>query len=74
RSQVQRIASLCGATLPKNLLGQIEDAGDDDEAAKIIGTEQCIAQSQGLIRNGAPGIHYYVLNRSPQIRRIVRAL
>ena len=74
RSQVQRIASLCGATLPKNLLGQIEDAGDDDEAVKVIGTEQCTAQSQGLIRNGAPGIHYYVLNRSPQIRRIVRAL
>jgi len=73
-SQIQRIASLCGAVLPPHLLADLKTAADDDEKATEIGTAQCIAQSKELLSNGAPGIHFYVLNRSPQIRRIVRAL
>ena len=72
--QIQRIASMCGAHLPLDLLERLEDAGDDDELATEIGTEQCITQSKELLAHGVPGIHFYVLNRSPQIRRIVRAL
>jgi methylenetetrahydrofolate reductase (NADPH) len=73
-SQIQRIAALCGARLPDDLLGRLEDAGDNDEMATEIGTKQCIAQSKELLDNGVPGIHFYVLNRSPQITRIVKAL
>lgn len=73
-SQIQRIASLCGAVLPPDLLAALEAAGDDDEKATAVGTEQCIAQSRELLDAGVPGIHYYVLNRSPQIRRIVGGL
>jgi methylenetetrahydrofolate reductase (NADPH) len=65
---------MCGARLPDDLLKQLEDAGEDDDAATRIGTEQCIIQSRELLDSGAPGIHYYVLNRSPQIRRIVKGL
>lgn len=72
--QIQRIAALCGAVLPGPLLEQLEDAGDDDERSTEIGTTQCIEQSADLLKNGVPGIHYYVLNRSPQIRRIIRSL
>jgi methylenetetrahydrofolate reductase (NADPH) len=72
--QIQRIASLCGAILPDDLLERLEDAGEDDEMATEIGTEQCVEQSNDLLANDAPGIHYYVLNRSPQIRRIIKAL
>jgi methylenetetrahydrofolate reductase (NADPH) len=73
-SQIQRIAALCGARLPDELLERLENAGDDDKIATEIGTEQCIAQSKELLDQGVSGIHFYVLNRSPQIRRIVRAL
>jgi methylenetetrahydrofolate reductase (NADPH) len=73
-SQIQRIASMCGARLPDDLLEQLEDAGEDDEIATRIGTEQCIVQSRELLDAGAPGIHYYVLNRSPQISRIIKGL
>jgi len=73
-SQIQRIASLCGAALPADLLSELQAAGEDDEKATEIGTAQCIEQSKELLANGAPGIHYYVLNRSPQIRRIMKAL
>ena len=73
-SQIQRIASLCGAGLPDDLLERLEDAGDDDEMATEIGTEQCIAQSNELLAYGVAGIHFYVLNRSSQIRRIMKAL
>ena len=72
--QIQRIASLCGAALPDELLEKLEDAGEDDEIATEIGTEQCIEQSVDLLKNGVPGIHFYVLNRSPQIREIVSSL
>ena len=72
--QIQRIAFMCGAILPEPLLSDLEDAGEDDERSTEIGTEQCIKQSSDLLANGAPGIHYYVLNRSPQIRRIVTSL
>ena len=73
-SQIQRIASLCGAVLPDDLLRKLQDTGEDDENATAIGTEQCVSQSETLLKEGVPGIHYYVLNRSPQIRRIVRSL
>lgn len=73
-SQIQRIASLCGARLPDDLLKRLEDAGDDDEMATEIGRQQCIAQSNALLAYGVAGIHFYVLNRSSQIRRIMKAL
>ncbi len=73
-NQIQRIASMCGAHLPNDLLEQLEDAGEDDDAVTRIGTEHCIIQSRELLDAGVPGIHYYVLNRSSQIRRIVKGL
>ncbi len=72
--QIQRIASLCGAHLPDPLLEKLEDAGEDDKLATEIGTEQCIEQSNALLASGVTGIHYYVLNRSSQIHRVIRGI
>lgn len=71
-SQIKRIASLCGAKLPGEFLGQLEACGDDKDAQFEIGVEQASAQTQSLIDGGVPGIHYYVLNKSEATSRVLK--
>lgn len=70
-AQVQRITSLCGAKLPGPLLTQLEACGDDPAAQVRVGVEHCSRQCEGLIKEGVPGIHFYVLNRSDATRSIL---
>jgi methylenetetrahydrofolate reductase (NADPH) len=72
--QIQRITSMCGSSIPPDLQRELDAAADDDEKANEIGIRQCIRQAQELIRWGAPGIHFYVLNKSTCIRQIMEAL
>lgn len=72
--QIQRITSMCGSSIPQDLQRELDAAGNDDEKANEIGIRQCIRQAQDLIRLGAPGIHFYVLNKSTCIRQIMEAL
>lgn len=73
-NQIQRITSMCGSSIPPDLQRELNDAADNDEKANEIGVRQCIRQAQDLIRRGAPGIHFYVLNKSACIRQIMEAL
>lgn len=72
--QIERITSMCGATIPHGLKKKLEACGDDDEKARSIGIAQCIGQSKELIECGAPGIHFYVLNKSEHMKEIISAL
>jgi len=63
-AQIQRITSLCGAKLPADFVRRLEAAGDDAGAQFEIGVEFATRQTQDLVNAGAPGIHFYVLNRS----------
>lgn len=72
--QIVRITRMCGATLPAGLQEELEAAREDDAAAQAIGVRQCIAQAQDLLDHGAPGIHFYVLNRANQMARIMEAV
>lgn len=61
--QIQRITSLCGANLPKQLvasLDQLESAEDQHR----VGVEFATSQVQSLIDEKVPGVHFYVLNKS----------
>ncbi len=71
-SQIKRIASLCGAKLPKDFLSQLEACGEDGAAQFEVGVEQATVQTQGLVDNGVPGIHYYVLNKSEAASRVLK--
>lgn len=71
--QVERITVLCGASLPASLVGALKKS-DEVEAQIEVGTEHAIRQSESLVRNGAPGIHYYVLNRCDVIGSVLSAL
>jgi methylenetetrahydrofolate reductase (NADPH) len=72
--QVQRITSMCGSKIPAKLQAELEAAGDDDDHAEEVGIRQCVAQATELLRCGVPGIHFYVLNKSRHMRRIMTQL
>jgi len=63
-TNLQRIASLSpGTTIPRELQSALHDA-EDDEAALRAGVRFAAAQCRALLAEGAPGIHFYTLNRS----------
>ncbi|HUO56805.1 MAG TPA: methylenetetrahydrofolate reductase [NAD(P)H] [bacterium] len=73
-AQIQKICGLCGATLPQGLRDQLEPAKDDKEKVAQIGMEWAVKQCEDLLKGGAPGIHFYVLNRSQYVRAVVEKL
>jgi len=72
--QIARITSLCGSEIPAGLQAALERRADDLEAAQALGVAFATLQCAELLRGGAPGIHFYTLNRSPATRAILAAL
>lgn len=73
-ARIKRITSLCGAAIPNDLADRLEAAQDDKPAQFTIGVEHAIHQCRQLIDRGAPGIHFYVLNRSRACEEILNDL
>ncbi len=73
-AQIARVSSMCGATLPEHVLGELEARKDDPEAVAQFGVAYATMQTADLLANGAPGAHFYTLNRSPATRAILSAL
>lgn len=71
--QIQRITGLCGVKLPSALLAELESCGDDEDAMREVGVSYAIQQCRDLLQNGAPGIHFYSLNKSHSVLKIVEA-
>jgi methylenetetrahydrofolate reductase (NADPH) len=72
--QVERMASMCGASIPDDLRGELHARGEDPEAVLDFGVAYATLQCAELLAAGAPGIHFYTLNRSPATRAILSAL
>jgi methylenetetrahydrofolate reductase (NADPH) len=62
---------MCGSCLPPELQRDLELVGDDPQKSEDIGVKRCIAQATELLDKGAPGIHFYVLNKSSHMIRIM---
>src|SRR5262249_44410258 len=73
-AQVQRITSMCQARLPAELLNQLTAAGEDESAQFEIGVAHATAQVRELMAAGVPGVHFYVLNKSPATVRVLQAV
>lgn len=73
-SQIKRFTTMCGARLPKPLLARLEELGEDDAAVTEFGIDYATQQCQELLRGGAPGIHFYTLNKAYATARIVKNL
>ena len=68
--QVQRFAQLAGAEFPADLAERIAAVGDRPEEVRRIGVEVATALCRELLDAGAPGLHFYTLNRSSATRQI----
>ena len=73
-SQIQRMAALSGADFPAELAERLQAVGDDPEAVRAIGVEVAADLCRELLDGGAPGIHFYTLNRSTATREIYAQL
>jgi methylenetetrahydrofolate reductase (NADPH) len=72
--QIRRITKMCGASIPADLEAELERRKDDDAAVRDFGVAYATLQCADLLARGAPGIHFYVLNRSPAARAVLAAL
>ena len=72
--QIGRFTAMCGATIPASLRAALEDRIDQPEAVADLGVAFATLQCADLLERGAPGIHFYTLNKSPATRAVVSAL
>jgi methylenetetrahydrofolate reductase (NADPH) len=63
-AQIARFAAGCGAEIPRWLKQRMEAYGDDAEAQRQLGIEFVTDLCQRLLDAGAPGLHFYCLNRA----------
>lgn len=73
-SQVRRFTTLCGAKIPPELDKQLDKFGEDDDAVRELGVEHATRQVRELWDAGVPGVHFYVLNRSYSVSKILANL
>ena len=72
--QSQRFTKMCGASLSEPLLAKFDGVQDDPDKVREIGINHAIDQCKDLLRSGAPGIHFYTLNRSKATLAILENL
>ena len=73
-SQVERFMVSCGATIPFELGEELDRRRGDPQAVMELGIAHATAQCIELLDKGAPGIHFYTLNRSTATREIYATL
>ena len=72
--QIKTITGRCGASIPQALLEALEWRAEDPQAVMGLGVAYATLQCAELLARGAPGVHFYTLNRSPATRAILSAL
>jgi methylenetetrahydrofolate reductase (NADPH) len=73
-AQIERFTKVCGATIPPSLMDELRLQRDDPHAVLSLGVAYATAQCLELLQRGAPGIHFYTLNKSPATRTILKAM
>jgi methylenetetrahydrofolate reductase (NADPH) len=73
-SQIRKFTAMCGARIPAALSAKLEELGNDDAAVAEFGIEYASRQCEELLRSGAPGIHFYTLNKSASTVRVLQNL
>ena len=71
---IKRITELCKSEIPESFERQLDARQEDADAVHDLGIAYATLQCMDLLARGAPGIHFYTLNRSPATRAILAAL
>lgn len=72
--QVERFTQMCGASIPASLMEKLVAFKSNKEETLKVGVDHAVRQCQGLLKGGAPGVHFYTLNKSPATRLVVESL
>jgi methylenetetrahydrofolate reductase (NADPH) len=69
-ASVARMAQLSGAAIPTWLTDRLDAVADDPDAVRAVGVDTATSLCAALLEAGAPGLHFYTLNRSTATREI----
>jgi methylenetetrahydrofolate reductase (NADPH) len=73
-ASIERVTLMCGASLPFRLAAELHRRREDPKAVMQLGVAHATAQCIELLQCGAPGIHFYTLNRSTATMQVLAAL
>ncbi|MDE2293794.1 MAG: methylenetetrahydrofolate reductase [NAD(P)H] [Elusimicrobia bacterium] len=73
-AQTKRFTQMCGARLPAALTAALAPVAEDKEAVTRVGIEWATRQCRALLAGGAPGVHFYTLNRSHSTAEVLARL
>ena len=73
-NQIERFTKMCGASIPEDLRERLHAVADDPAVVMATGIEHAITQCRELLERGAPGLHFYTLNKSHATRSILAAV
>ncbi|HXR31667.1 MAG TPA: methylenetetrahydrofolate reductase [NAD(P)H] [Solirubrobacterales bacterium] len=73
-AQTKRICALCDASIPPRLEAAFAAADGEEQAEFELGVAFAAQQCAELLLGGAPGIHFYALNRAPATQAVLGAL
>ena len=73
-SQLARFSDACGAEIPRWIRNKLEGFGDDTASIRAFGLDVVTRLCDDLLRNGAPGLHFYTLNQAELTNTIWRRL
>ncbi len=74
KKQIERMVSLCGASLPEKFLKIMNRYEDNPEALRDAGIAYAVDQIVDLVTRGVDGIHLYTMNNAYIARRICEAV
>ena len=72
--QIKRFTALCGSKIPAKLQAKLDELGTNDEAAITFGIDYATEQCAELLRAGAPGLHFYTLNKAQSTVQVLKNL
>jgi methylenetetrahydrofolate reductase (NADPH) len=72
--QLERFASMCGASIPDWLRDRFDGLDDDEKTRQMIAASVAIEQVRALQKEGIEDFHFYTLNRSELTYAICHAL
>jgi methylenetetrahydrofolate reductase (NADPH) len=73
-SQLMRFSDMCGAEVPRWVAKRLESFGDDKEAIRAFGLDVVTQLCERLVKEGAPGLHFYTLNAATATKAICERL
>ncbi len=73
-NQTERFTQMCGARIPQELYRRLKIVSNDASAVVATGVQWAVDQCRALLREGAPGLHFYTLNRSSAALAVHAAL